>query len=380
MAVIVSDNREVTRCLRHLVDLVTDDSGRVTSAIRFVCENGDLWVEGTGLTEPDGGVLRLDRRSLLPVDGAAISLKGECLRLDAAPAFSSEQRALLTAHLELLNLTGKVADCRVRNPWLGLMGMPDFLQALARGRSENDNIRRFLSSLRAGDLERLTIDLLIGSRTVLSEGQPCLMPLADLFNHHIGGAAFHFDGGGLRLRRRMSVEGRVECFARYGVLDALDSYLFYGFVDRQVAFIRSVPLEIEMGELGRLSIRSLVTSPDPKAHSKESAGFWHLVPKILEKRPGYVRLSHICIPAGRNAGALRQILASVCDNMGTAGDDKHKQRAVEQAEREIVMANETFYADLKGQVAKLPTSPAVDEARVLIDLQASKIASYRAII
>src|SRR5437773_2231854 len=72
--------------------------------------------------------------------------------------------------------------------------------------------------------------------------RPVLVPVTDFLNHHWTGAPYSYDRyRAVVMRRSAPLPGKGdECFASYGLHDAYDTWISYGFVDEDVPFAQSL--------------------------------------------------------------------------------------------------------------------------------------------
>jgi hypothetical protein len=263
MASFLCDNTAVESLLRKLTDQVVALGGRISADAEIICEKGNLSieyrVEGDAKTE----LIFLPEAALIPVSPVSFSLQGDEIVVRTIDGeVDAERRSLLDLMVRIFNLTGKIRNFRSASPQLSLAQSPDVLLHPMAGRPKPKK----QPEPDTPEFDAHVVDLFIKSRTLgykfggTGKKTPVLMPIIDSFNHHPISANFLPAGDGeekgLSVNVSRPLDGSTECFARYGLYDALDTYLHYAYVEPNTPFLRSAPCDLEVAGLGRITVRS----------------------------------------------------------------------------------------------------------------------------
>jgi hypothetical protein len=383
MASIICDNAAVEPLLRKLVDQIIELGGRISADAEIICQNGNLSieyrVEGDAKTE----LIFLPEAALIPVSPVSFSLQGDEIIVQAIDGeMNAERRSLLDLMVRIYNLTGKIRNFRSASPRLSLALSPDVLQHLLAGRPAPKK----QPEPDAPEYDAHVVGLFMKSRTLgykfsgTSKKTPVLMPIIDAFNHHLMGAAFRSvrdgDAEGLALGISRPMAGSSECFAMYGFYDALDTYRQYAYVDQNAPFLRSAPCELEIADIGRITVQSLAGAKYDGPLAKELQSLRIFMPRVALLAPGHVRISHLIIPGPKRKFALRRVLAEIIKALDPSRTDNSLTRSVAEAERYVLTRNMAFYRDLDRMLDSRPPDSTTSALRQLAVIQRARIQTY----
>ena len=389
---LVSDDRRVQRAVSQLYDTFE-------TAGAFVHDHLRMRVDGTRVRMEAPGIARNERVLALPAD-CVVPLEANTLRIDddrlavaeLRPEVSDTQRVCLESLVALYNATGQVARHKRDSPWHALAARPDLLGELAGARAGTPWIDSLSDSQADGAApDRLRDSFLIARRRQVGHtetGDPRfgLLPLIDFFRHDPAAAPLYT---GRRVRatgHQVAVsaqpvrEASAETFLRYMPMDALDSYLTYGFVDDQAALVRSVPVSVRAGGFAlhvnaRIGARAGRIPP----RLQDLAAF---VPALTDTEENTLNLSHLFLPGSANPLAVRRVLNHAFRYLDPSLGLSRLKTLVEQAEEQIVAANTAFYDELAARLARGPAgaddAPArtLETVRRLVDHQQAQLATY----
>ena len=368
MVSIVADNRDVERCLEKILAEARRGGAEFAPSLVLRCVNGSLSVE-LPPESSDQLLIKLPQETLVPTALFGLTLQEDDIVIDNIdPAVTSECRTLCESILELYNLTGKIGWFRRTSPLLFLRAHPELAQRAARGQDEP--LRRILTTpLPDGGENRLLLRRFLASRWFGfaddSGTAPTrvLMPILDLMNHHEHGSPFENAGieGGrfLRIQRakKMPREER-ECFVRYGPYDAMEMLLAYNFVDESASFMRSIPMEVTLPEVGMLAIRALKKKGGKRNVPTAFRDIAPYLPRIVSKQPNYLEIASLIIPTRVTPQAFRRVLNLLIATLNPGYADRLD--LIVQAEEKIVDANKAHYEALKTGLHDASTDTAGD--------------------
>ncbi|HTO84315.1 MAG TPA: hypothetical protein VMQ73_18970 [Methylomirabilota bacterium] len=388
MVSIVADNQAVERCLERILELARRGGAEFADALILRGINGSLSIE----LPPDSdaqALIKLPENILVPVGLFGFTLEGDDIAVRTAePGVTAEQRALLESMVELYNLTGKIAWYRQTSPVLFLGSQPDLARLIARGRDEP--MRQGLERLATGGYaESIVLQRFIGSRwfRFREDGEEAekrvLMPILDLMNHHVQGSAFdkRSDGGGryLCIERARSMPREVrECFVCYARYDAMEMLLAYNFVDETATFVRSVPMEINLPDVGVIKVQTSKKKGFNKNLPPQLQDIAAFLPKIIAKRADHLEVTFLSIPATVTPQVFRRVLNVLIGTLNRTCMDRLD--LILQAEEQVIAANRAYYRTVQEALRAVPAEDQAgaawqDLARAC-DLQLSLLQRY----
>lgn len=364
MLQIRADNPEVTNILNKICAIVRDNGGDIHPDLIITCKQNNISVH----IEHNNDQTITDFAFKIPHD-LLIAYDDFVLSADNADnnvlAIESHIDNIAPLHLELMrlmlalyNTTDKLNSHKNASPWY-IYKDSDILNSLTQSRTGSD-MDLIQSMARQQDYDDLALLTFFKSRLLKchinkNDAHPegVLMPLVDLLNHHNAAKPyknFYTPQGGILAvdvsRPEQTDQNKSpECFVNYGVFDCLDTYLHYGFVNNDPAFVRSVPLTIDLKEYGTLNIKALnvhVAPGDLPAGFQDLSFYMPIINVDAEKN---AVLSHIIIPSQTAPKSMRRILSLAIDMMNPGLDRKILQNLMLESERFIVNFNISFYND-----------------------------------
>ena len=206
------------------------------------------------------------------------------------------------------------------------------------------------------------------------------MPVIDSLNHHPMGANFNpvREGGtkGLAVNMRRPLAGSTECFARYGLYDALDTYLHYAYVEPNAPFLRSVPCDLEVSGLGRITVRSAAGAKYDGPLAKEIQNLRIFMPRVTPEAPDQISVSHLIVPWPGRKFALRRVLTEIMKLFDPTQNDDLLIRRVGAAERDLLTQNIAYYQDLDRILEAGVLDTALTALHQLATIQHARIQAY----
>ncbi len=394
MVTYVCDNKEIEDKLKKLESLITANGGGFDENLQVHCENGYFSLRAPVVKDHVGErLVKLSEACLIPIDMVEWGVEdGKIVAGASDTDLSALRREILDIILDLYNMTAKLESHRESCLWYALRSKGGILDAIVKGRASSA-AQEFMAHIRAGSFEQLLVDSFIKSRCLSykmhddGKATKVLMPFIDFMNHHMDGALFANDklsGGGVHVGKSWPQEGTDECFVYYNTFDAYDSWLFYGYADDSASFLRSVPYEINIPQVGKIDVlafpgvRYKTEDSDPlPPHVGDLVGF---MPNIKAEREGYLAVDFLQIPYGHSPRALRRVLSFLIKKLAPDMSDAVLQSHVVQAESSVIYRNILFYEDLEGFLKRhegeLSFLTAVIDGHKMVRLQLDKLRSY----
>jgi hypothetical protein len=394
MLTIVSDNAEVERLLRNMHEMVVARGGWVNPKVKIVSERGELSVH-SGL---DGSVpeplFRIPESCFLRIKDFKFAVRNDALVIeDVLARGGGVQAKLLESLIDIYNCNEKVSLHRQASPWFAWSREPAVLERLYRGRRKAKKIARLHGYRETDDAERLLLDSFFGTREFgfalgnTGTYTPVLLPFIDCLNHHFRSPGFQLKKGEGGVGYTLSVEnsqpipGSDECFVRYSQCDALDSYLLFDFVDTDAPFVRSIPVEIPIPEIGTLYVFSQNLGPYKGGLPADVEEIREYVPECLGRNEHGLAVSHLVVP-GEDAptalrGAAEFFIRRACQGMS----DKAVRDCVWWIEEDVIRENIAYYTDLASLVKTvevgMASQEAIDVVERVAESQLRKLTNYR---
>lgn len=399
MAIIQSDNPEIEKELRHLEKLIEQSGGGIHSDVILFSKGYEIGVKTKGPMQPGKELIRLARGTLLPDDCYDLGAKNGNFTVDFPKhsPLSPLQRELTTCMISLYNLTDKVGFQKKVSFLFSLLPYPELLDYIGRGRQYSTDIKEWRKKLEDDPDDTEIFNDFI-SKTFLKTRHlgyndqirattvSVLMPVIDFMNHHWQGAAFHVGlgvrQGDLSIMNSQPIEGSLDCFAFYDIMDSLDSLIRYDFIDEFSPIIRSIPLELNVPDAGTIKIDSKIGSMNKKKLEKNIMDLNRFLPVMtLNKAEKTLFASHIMIPTGGSPRALRRTLYILLGNLLKKEIQTSIWKSwVEKAESEILEKNNTYYNGLmdltKKHIKEHGTNPSLERIKTVAELQLKKLSQY----
>lgn len=358
MVEIICDDSQIVADIERLLTLLQENGSQVHPGLKLVSSDAGLSLLAPDGAHPGEPLIKLSPSCLLPLEDFTFALAGDdiVLRTQTA-AVSPLQLELMQTLISLYNHSGKIAFHRRTNPWVLAQQDREFLRHITAGRGM-EAFAETLSHL-DDEPEQFLLHSFFKSRrldhlTDSGRQHRVLMPVIDFLNHHYAGAPFAIDEAGdgaiaVGLKLACPVPGSRECFARYGLYDAYDALLSYGYVEHDAPFVRSVPLRITL-DLERPVTLDIQAVVGEAGHRNLRARYRDLAFYL----PAYtlhsdrMEVSYLLIPQDNAPYALRRVLDILIRILAPTLANDRVAESVSRAERAILDENLRFYDDLDG--------------------------------
>lgn len=397
MPQIICEDPKTKKTLQAIQDLVLENAGWLHKNLGTQCEKGALSLTIEGPSTEAEQLIKLPAEILIPANEAGFHIKNN--DLICAPdkgKFSQTQIRFTELITELYNQTDKIKWHKQSCPWLTLKPYKEITDKLFENRPAGDGRKDFMAFLSgnkdAPEENKFICDSYIKTRVLGQKDKesgttkPLLMPIVDYMNHHINGAAFslkiHHDTGenALRINNKQPVNSSRECFAFYNIMDSLDSYLSYYYIDREVPIIRSKTMRLPIADIGEIRIMSNPGIMQHKKIANHLKDLRQIVPQIAKNKEGNVTVSHIPITLQPMPHATRRILHTIIGILGNWKiPDTQLFKLVHDTEIKIINENIAFYNDLINSIdthKEKQDQEILSNLRNACDLQRSKLYKY----
>lgn len=392
---VVSDDREIAGILQELVAAVEENGGYFHPDLGVHCRDGHLSLHAPGVAE-DEYLIKIPHRCLVPVDEFGWGLDGDRIVINSVAASATElQKKMAGFMIAIYNRAGKMKNFNKICLFDRVGKYRELIELVFSAR----NLEVYKSAIvnHSGAAGQRVQSFLHTRCYGLKESEDStevkkvMMPVIDFMNHHCWGAIFEpatlagSGAGGERFfaeKCSKPVAGSDESFAYYGgIYDSFDMFLIYQYIDNHVYIVRSVPLRIDLGEIGAIRIDAALTRPVHKNLPSWLADLEFYLPQYgYDKKCREVSLGYVFIPGATAPYALRRVIVQAIKVLHNSLTDEQLNRYVLVAEERIIKSNIDYYARLEEHLAGI-APPLEDEEfiQLLKDLaghQVEKIKNY----
>ncbi len=391
-----TNNIALKKEIKGLIDLLKKNGSVVDSGLSIeISEEGGISLHFPRAVGRSKLLIRLKSEHIIPEVALNTCLRGDSFEIDPDRRLLNPlQIEIGTRMIEIYNAAGKVGQHKAENPWIQSIGEPRLLEVLLSslhsGKAKEEKLSFIRGCQDRPSFDEFVVKTFMASRTLARQAaetggqETVIMPIADYLDHDYRGSPYGFSStscsGDLRVFCRQPFVWSQECYARYGSYDAVDTFVNYGFLDREVPFVRSIPLEIEIGDRGKLLIDSAVGSSNRgEKIPKTLRDIQFLLPNWKRGESGEFILSHIFIAAGNYPHATKRIIRWIIEEMTRESTDQEfvaKQTAA--AEMKLVDANIAYYEKiLIGlDLDEKADSGLKSRIRQLVETQLNKLFKY----
>lgn len=410
MVHIISDNPGIEKYLKQLESLISEGGGGLHSDLLIKSEDGNLAVETAEEMRPGREIIRLTRKVLLPEDQYEISCDGHEFSVSHPDGclLSDLQKKLLDVMVGLYNETDKARIYQRDCVYLTLRKHPALKDIVFEGREVLKHVEDWEARFDGNEDEQAVLHDFLAkgflktrflgySDMVRSTSVSILMPVVDFLNHNWSGASFNVSQnmrqGDLMVDNRQCVSGSRECFAFYGTMDAFDTMVRYDFPDLGAPVVRSVPLDLDFFDHGKIRISANTGGAYRKELPKSIAFLRKIMPNFLEptqeqEREGVIlNLSYLFIPGAALKAPLAMVrvlnhaLKHLCERAEITISDKDRSVWVRDAEQKIVAANVSYYARMKAVLDDAlrsdPDNAVLKSFQAVVDNHKDKLSAYQ---
>ena len=391
MAVIIADNKDVEILLKELVELLQNAGANIDPEIHICCENNVFSIR-TPKNNTPRKLIVLSHDMLIPASLFDFGLHDDALLIkDTHEKASPLQKHLMEIMVALYNATHQIKQHKQQCPWLTFRESAALVEFLLKSR-DTPYTREIQATLKTGDENDLTLLTFFKTRLLnvrlnkqWAKMQDVFLPLIDCMNHHPAGSKYvHLyseKNGMLAVNYRPIENSEHECFVDYGRMDALDSFLHYGFVNEETRLVRSIPLHLNVEGFGELFIATMETAIKSENTPKALDGLGRFLPAIqILKNKKRAEFSSLFIPPENALFSLRRILKYTYTQLSPNQEEQIIAEAVKKTENLILDANLQYYERLKDFTDSFSKKQNVENIHKICHLQVYKIQTYRSLI
>ena len=386
-------DKKVEETFGMLCQLITDNGGFIHEELIIEQKERSVTVRVPSSVEDNAIIIKLPRPLLLPYAKFNIDIQdNQYILNDCDESITPLQRELMEHMLALYNLTDKFAEHREISILQLIHKDPDVIKWILGARDPAS--RLLIDDMGRQDFEDTLKKSFFKTRVIgirsedpdVSEKEQCLMPLVDFINHHFKANIFNLPAdmhSDLTIMKSTPVDGSDECYVRYSNLDALDSLLNYDFPDEHALFVRSVPLKVELENVGVCEIKSNLSHVKHDVAQLPGAlkGLGMYLPQIAANDVTKTfELSFLMIPQAGAPKSMRRILAAGLGMIAPTASPDQVLGYVAALEKQVIRHNIIFYNDLREKLDNhqrvVGCEVLYDRIYQMIDFQIGNIRKY----
>ena len=274
-----------------------------------------------------------------------------------------EQADIMGMMIDIYNQSDSLAAWRGASPYFSLQDHAQVVDHLVSGvfgassETHGDQARWLCESFFTSRKFAYQPDGLPESEQDAAAGKTkVLMPMIDLFNHDMRASGFNFSKSSARENLRVFARhdpDTKELFVRYNPMDAVGSYLNYGFVDASAPFMLSMRLEMAFRDFKINVARSAAPAVKVPAAFKDIS----LYMPMLAKEDNTVALSKLVIPGSNAPNALRRVIALVLSGLDVPQAELRAQ--IMAFEAQVIEQNFAYWQKMLSLIAAIPDMHAI---------------------
>jgi hypothetical protein len=166
----------------------------------------------------------------------------------------------------------------------------------------------------------------------------------------------------LRLFNDRPVQSSEECLVRYNLMDRLDSFLSYAFVDESAPILNSLPLEIKLQDDLRIQVKGLGGGPYKGKLPDTLKDLRQFMPQIHKRTQDSLTVQRLFVPGEKAPRALRRVLGSLIRSLRPGLNLNTIHEMTLSAENQVLEANKTYYHRLQ-DLTRTAQSKSPDESK-----------------
>ena len=394
MVKISSDNPKTQQSMKTLCDYLERNGGYISDDIEIYDIDSSTSIRAHA-DNVSGYIFKLPHDLLVPYDNFDFDIDGQDIVIaHSDPSVSEHHLEVLKRMVELYNVSGKFKEHLKTHPLLKYDSNPELVRSLLNARQGPD-IKIISEIIGKPDFyDELALLTFFKSRLLhcnindmQAKPTAVMIPVVEFMNHNPAGAGFDNlyskQGGHLAIKASMPVApDNLECFTNYGRFDALDSYLHYGFGEESAKYVRSVPLKIDLGDGGTLSIKAFNTSVPQEIIPPHLSDMSFYFPMVhFDHTHKIAELGHVLIPQENARFSMRRLLEYVINILNPDINEEKARACISRSENQIVRSNLEYYEKIEQKHAeKCKNSTKENAILTICDGQIKKIKTYKSIV
>jgi len=277
-------------------------------------------------------------------------------------ALNPNAEQIMNLMVLLYNYTDKLKAWNDSYPLLTLKKHNELLNAIYSFRPQGKKLSAFKKLFDQNKYDELLLHSFIGSREftykqealasanihTVNQSEKGLLSIIDFLNHQMGDSEYKINRQTGCMEICANAENETgEIFVQYSFMDAVQTYLTYGFVDNNAHILYSGRLQFTL--LSGLNFVVLSLSGGLKRTVALPSVYKHLhnyLPAGIKRDGNNVVVSDLVIPKTINISYFSESLAVIltqCDQEGFYKDTDTLAREIEHIERQVLAVNIDFW-------------------------------------
>jgi len=391
--IIKTDTPAVKNALQELHDILVKHGSAFHPDLALCFENGNFFTEMTSPCPSGHDIINIPHELLLPTDELHFSFKEDALTISPdMDKVTKEHVEIAKAFIKGLNAADKVKQYKEHCLWLKAKATPEIMAPFIEMRTPHPLLQERINYIQDLDGAKSDEDFacwsfmntrILGQR----DGEQntlknrCL-PIGDLANHHAHSIKFIFkkNQDGTNIFAILNHQPKIassECFVSYGVYDAMDMLFTYDYVDEDTPFVRSMPINITLDDLGTINILAYPNIPLDENIPEHLKDLQTFMPHISSGE-NIVEFTHLMIPTGFAPDSMRRILhEGVKAFINGRKDDAYIIQLTYQLEKAIIDTNIKHYKDALIHFEKTDADEKLKQCLThLAEVQLNKLYKY----
>lgn len=310
---------------------------------------------------------------------------------------------VMSLMVELYNKTDKLKVWNDCFPFITLKKQNQILKTLISFRLQGEKLSSYWRMLESREYDKLLVESFLGSREftykkdalasagihTANDSEKGLLAIIDFLNHKMGDSTYQInrDTGCMEIHAS-NVDESGEVFVQYGFMDALQTYLTYGFVDVSAPILFSGKIQFRLKSglnfviLGMAGgLQRTVPLPSEQQHLNQ------YLPPGIKRQDEHIVVNELVIPSGEQLSYLSESLSIIikqCDVDNIYKDESILESEIQHIEQQVLTLNIQFWQQFAGLVERAIKSDSqfnnttAQDLQTLIDTSITHCKSYAA--
>lgn len=370
---IKSDHSDIKLLIAELIKEIDANGAEFNECIEISAIDGELSIITTSSKNLPKNIINLPLVCMPLLSDFDIAVQ-QNLNVSAvlkANAKNPSSNQVMQIMVQLYNATNKLAGWNGTYPLLTLVDSKALIRAVCSFRPQGQKLSSFLSLYENGRHHELLLQSFIGSREFTykkdalanagiitsNDSEKGLLAIVDFLNHKMGDSNYQInrDTGCMEIYGS-NVDESGEVFVQYGFIDAVQTYLTYGFVDvcSPIYFSGKMQFKLKSGLtfviLGMSGgLQRTVPLPPKQQHLN------NYLPPGIKRQGEHIVVNELVIPSGGKVSYLSESLAVIlqqCDEDNIYRNKKVLAAEIQHIEQQVLNANIQFWQQFSGLTEK----------------------------
>jgi len=389
MQKVISSCDKAKSIVDSLLSLMEEAGGTCHDNITFDIVDGNLSINSNALAQPNELLLNIPLTCMPLLRDYKFSLKRdhELVATLTTNAINPNANEVMQLMVALYNSANKLKQWRNVFPFIALKNNREIVNKLFAFRPQGQKLTSFKEALDHEMLDELLISSFLGSREFTyksdalnsagvktsNSSEKGLLAVIDFLNHRMGNSGYQINRNTGCMEIKASKDNQLgEIFVQYGFMDALQTYLTYGFVDVCAPIYYSGRMQFKLLSGANFVVMSM--SGSIQSTIPLSAKLSHLknyMPAGIKRDGINIVVSDLVVPDKSNKGHLKECLEVVlkqCDREGIYKKPANLKIEIKHIETQLINRNILFWNNFKVYIESIELSLISNNEQVKNDL------------